>query len=776
MASSNLAISVRADTSEARAQLALVQSEVRGLGRSLAQAANDARGSDLGAAVTAQMRQLATQIEAGRAEIARLNAQLKETATGGFARFNNAIKAPLEDIAILRSSLRETAELAGALFVVDKIREFTTAMGELGERTVNMAAAVGTTPHEFSALSGALRLAGGDAETAGRTLERIGKNIEEAITVPSSQAAKAAASLGISQQELRKASTNLGFALDLLANKFTEFNASPLKTADFLALTGRSMDQLVPLFRRGAQGFEELKKEAEATGIVLSDQDAAALDKTGEKLRLLSATIEGEGIRGFRQFEGAIDGVVDGLTSAVKGIGSLNTAFSGMISNLPGWAQALAQFNKYLLLGPLAFLGGSTGNPTMTVPNVSVTATGKNPAPWPGAKAKGGETEIEAWRRQLQEKLELDHNFFSDSTAEELAFWQGKVNLTKRFSKERAEVENTIYQLEKRLAIQQERDAEESLSSQQRISDAIFARKQQEIQSEERLGKISATEALAQEKALLEAKWAADQEYYAKKRAAAQGDSREQQKINEAEALAYQAYLTEMQHETEQAALAVQNSWKTTATQFSDALDKAIDDMLLKTESLKQAIQDLARSITEDLVKSAVKSLTDSALGIGTQGAGGGGGLGSSLFSSFFGKIFGGGLAGMFGGGGSTLVDTGTDFAAGATGGGGLASLFGFEHGGIVPSAAGGWAVPQLGSGGVLANLHSNEMVLPSNISQGLQGMIAGGGGGGVSLGGVYINAVDSRDVGRLFMNNGSALVAALNRAMRNGSALSAPA
>ena len=45
---SNLAISVRADTAEARAQLALVESDVRSLGTALRRAANDAREADLG--------------------------------------------------------------------------------------------------------------------------------------------------------------------------------------------------------------------------------------------------------------------------------------------------------------------------------------------------------------------------------------------------------------------------------------------------------------------------------------------------------------------------------------------------------------------------------------------------------------------------------------------------------------------------------------------------------------------------------------------------------
>lgn len=92
-----------------------------------------------------------------------------------------------------------------------------------------------------------------------------------------------------------------------------------------------------------------------------------------------------------------------------------------------------------------------------------------------------------------------------------------------------------------------------------------------------------------------------------------------------------------------------------------------------------------------------------------------------------------------------------------------------FSLSGIVPSAADGWALPSF-SGGQLSMLHANEMVLPANISQGLQGMIASGGTGGGHN--ITINAVDANSVAKLFCNNGGALVAALNSAMRNGSAL----
>ena len=86
-----------------------------------------------------------------------------------------------------------------------------------------------------------------------------------------------------------------------------------------------------------------------------------------------------------------------------------------------------------------------------------------------------------------------------------------------------------------------------------------------------------------------------------------------------------------------------------------------------------------------------------------------------------------------------------------------------------MPSAAGGWAVPSFGSGGILAQLHSNEMVLPAGLSQFVQSAAAqtsGAGGGPVYN--LHINAWDSKSV----MAAGPHIVAAINKATRNGSPL----
>ncbi len=92
-----------------------------------------------------------------------------------------------------------------------------------------------------------------------------------------------------------------------------------------------------------------------------------------------------------------------------------------------------------------------------------------------------------------------------------------------------------------------------------------------------------------------------------------------------------------------------------------------------------------------------------------------------------------GASAATSGAGALGAVGAGAELGA-ASGGGGflgfLGSLFAFERGGIVPSAARGWALPNF-PGATPALLHAREMVLPAPLSEGLQNMIGEGRAGG---------------------------------------------
>ncbi len=388
-----------------------------------------------------------------------------------------------------------------------------------------------------------------------------------------------------------------------------------------------------------------------------------------------------------------------------------------------------------------------------------------------------------AWRAELRQQLLDEQNFFSESIAEELAFWERKLALTKLGSKERAEVETTIYGLEKRQAEENERAQERALGSQMRIEDAVFARKRTAITYEQALGKVSAAEALAQQTMLLDAKWEADQAYYARKLAAAKGDSKARQQIDEQEQLAYQSYLTAIDKLNEESALKAAASWRFVGRQISDVFAAAATDILMRTKSIGQAIDNLVRSLLGDTLRSVFQSLFDAVIGVGNDS---GGGLSDGLFKGLFGDglagLFGnpftasggvgGLLAGIFGGGLAEDFDAwGATGARSIVGAGGPFGWLGgllpfFEKGGVVPSAAGGWSVPAFANGGILSILHANEMVLPANISRSLQSMIAGGDGGAMHL---HVHAPDGPAAHRFLMNNAPSIVAAFNKGTRNG-------
>jgi len=226
-------------------------------------------------------------------------------------------------------------------------------------------------------------------------------------------------------------------------------------------------------------------------------------------------------------------------------------------------------------------------------------------------------------------------------------------------------------------------------------------------------------------------------------------------------AVAYEKYVDRV--EALDARLADQNkrAWDATVAPIERAIDRSVTGIILGTTTVQKALANLAQSIVAEFVNSAVRGVLGQIGGLLSAGVVGSG----QDFSG--GVAAGAGSAGLFGSAGIV----GSLFE-------GIGTLFAFQHGGIVPSAQGGWAVPSLGSGGVFAQLHSNEMVLPANISQGLQAMLAGpsvangsgaGGGGSVI---VNISAIDSQDVKRFFHSNGNLLVAAVNKATRNGSLL----
>jgi hypothetical protein len=365
----------------------------------------------------------------------------------------------------------------------------------------------------------------------------------------------------------------------------------------------------------------------------------------------------------------------------------------------------------------------------------------------------------------------------------------------------------------------------ERLNNEEKVDNAILDRRTKLIEATKAAGKIS----LASEYALLvenlEQKRAADQNYYQQKMAAAQGDEREQQRLQEKEATDYQAYLTKRQEldikyfeerkkAEEKAAADSKAAWDKVLAPLTNSFDAAIKGFIQGTTTLQQALKRAFEGVLLDPLLKNVTNGLKTALESAFQGTD----IGSSFIGKFFsGTLFGGagskaltdaatqtavlgtasttaaaqvtafgaaaaaataqlGAGGAVGGAGAAASAAGGAASAASSSGGffgWLGSLLAFQRGGIVPSAEGGWALPSLGPGGVLARLHSQEMVLPANISQMLQGMAGGRGGPGTANFSTSIDArgstLSSAQFSALLARHHSELGGLARNAVRNG-------
>ena len=317
-------------------------------------------------------------------------------------------------------------------------------------------------------------------------------------------------------------------------------------------------------------------------------------------------------------------------------------------------------------------------------------------------------------------------------------------------------------------------------SADEKITDTVFARKKAAVQASAQLGSISAAEEITELQRLVDTKWALEQDYFERKREAAENDFAARQKLSDEERLAYQKFLTEKQQLDIQAAQNSQRTWQSLMQPIQRAFDTSITGMILGTTTLQRAVANITQSIIAEFVNLGVRMVTNwianelamttaTQTGAAARTAAEGEGMAAGLAMKALNAIksivtdSAQAFAGIF----AFLAPIMGPAAAGPAAAGEAAVM---AAAGGIASAAGGWVVPS----DQLAMVHQNEMILPAHISQGLQGMISANGSAAASASSVVINvsAIDGQDVKRFFHNNGSLLVAALNKAMRNGSSL----
>lgn len=508
---------------------------------------------------------------------------------------------------------------------VREIAGWANRVAQAGEDAVNLSAALGITLEQFVRLQGAMTLTEGTMEDASRTMLRLAQSVSEAMESPASRAGEAFAQLGISQDELRANAHNLEGMLKLLADAFVRFENTPVKSAAFMDLMGRSMQRLVPLLSGGAAGIEEAKRRADEL-----DPSALAAARAANTLSTatdeLDKAFQGLANEGFRVLEPRFTDAANNLTEmislargAVAEIGRMESAVVALGNTLARSLASAMQSAPQLSLWRML-------NSWLGIPGLRPQAIAA--APIPPAPAGGG-----------------------DNTPPPTKLRVAASGASRARGAGRGDADRQAREAE-RLAAELQRQQIRRIEGEERLSDAQFDRQRRRIAQMAALEKITAEQSVQLERDLVAQRWAADEAYFKRKLAAAAQDAEDQEELQREFLVRHEQFLAERERlDFESARIQFDRTremmmdiGQTLESSFGRIFDAVLDGSF----RLRDAIGDLLRDLGRLMVNRAFQALL----------FGGSGGSGGGLLGSIFGAL---------GIGGSKPSDNFQHFASGGS-------------------------------------------------------------------------------------------------------------
>jgi hypothetical protein len=811
----NLSVSVTADTSQLRAQLALAQADLRAFGTETKKLANDVRsGADASGALRGQLELAAGQLAGAKANVTQLSAALRDAA-GAHHTFSLATAGASRELLVLahEMTMGNYSRFGGSMMVLGErtnalhaiMSTLLSPIGAVGVAAAAAAAALGVVTYHAIAANNSLQevhdsltLMGQGLVTTADDLKAMRDRWKEAFGLSAGEARELLSAFGA----LPRATQEEKEALAQLAAQI-----AAVKGADVASVGA----ELATAFNKGADAVMELGRK-----YGIEDARAEANIKTLQE--------SGDGLEAVRTAVNALAAAVDAQ------VGPWHRATAAMKEYIGSWRGLATVMGQGLAGVPITAAGGAPvppAHPPASGPSINPESA-QNQRRLTADLKKEEDDRYQASLVRLrtaiadtkhtQKKIELQKQL--NALEEEHADWSetSKAKGDEAIHAiERAKTKGAGHKAAPKEAKDDSNEIELArLSAEQKVDDQIADRRTKLIEATAAAGKIS----LASEYQLLvdqaDQKWKTDQDYYAKKKSLQGNDLKEITKINDEEMVAYQTYLTKKQDldikyfeerkaAEKKAADESKAAWDKVLQPLESGFETAIKGFIQGTTTLKQALD---RAFETVLLDPLIKNLTN--------------GL-KSAFQSAFGDISGGFISKFFSGNllggaaGSTAVPAlgaasasaagdVTAFGSAAAGGAtnaassaalttaitttgaltdttvttagasvvaaigastsaivaGLAAIavkpeiagFSYARGGIVPSAAGGWVVPHFANGGILSVLHQKEMVLPANLSTFVQNAAAahsGRGGGGNMTYSPTINAHGSTMSGAQF-------------------------
>lgn len=205
-----------------------------------------------------------------------------------------AFKQADSQLSQLGASAKKAGAFIAAALSVGALSSFVKTSIDAADAASKSAQAVGLAVEEYTALSYAAELAGVGASELDAGLSRLNRTIYAAVTGGSAQA-EAFDRIGVAVLDAGGKLKTSDQILAEIADRFQSMPDGIQKSALAMELFGKSGARMIPLLNGGSAGLAELRKEAEALGLVISGTSAAQAEVFNDNLTRLGKVAEGAG-------------------------------------------------------------------------------------------------------------------------------------------------------------------------------------------------------------------------------------------------------------------------------------------------------------------------------------------------------------------------------------------------------------------------------------------------------------------------------------------------
>jgi hypothetical protein len=267
----------------------------------------------------------------------------------------------LKDIETRMGTTSETALKLGVAFgaayaagAAVMVRSTIEAMDSQND----LAKSMGISVQSLVGLTFAGRQAGVTQEDLSTSVNKLNRNIQEAVSGNKQQVA-AFNDLGVSTTDASGKIRNADAVLADIADKFQRLPDGAAKSSMAVELFGKSGAKLIPLLNDGSEGLKKQMELAQQLGLVFSNETAAAADHFNDTLDVLSQAGGGFATRLTAELLPALTNIGDVLLDVAKdqdtlatGAGFLSTILKSLVTvgltvastfaDIGGWIGATA--------------------------------------------------------------------------------------------------------------------------------------------------------------------------------------------------------------------------------------------------------------------------------------------------------------------------------------------------------------------------------------------------------------------------------------------------